>query len=42
MGVNFFISYELVKYCYNKIAWRKYFDFEKISEGNRGKLVQLN
>ena len=31
MGVNLFISYELVKSCYNKIPWRKYFDFEKIS-----------
>ena len=31
MCINLFISYELVKSWYNKIPWRKYIDFEKIS-----------
>ena len=31
MYINLFIFYELVKCSYNKIPWRKYFDFEKTS-----------
>ena len=31
MYINLFIFYELVKCSYNKIPWRKCFDFEKTS-----------